>query len=111
MSRASRFHGVYEDLAAIGNLVDDVVLSLRSGADPGSDSRDLAELLSYATSPKPRSVAEIRLSSALTRKGQIDRWTELGRRLLSGDAGKRELAALDQLAETIDEVARRSTRR
>lgn len=111
MSRASRFHGIYDELAAIGNLVDDVALALRSGEDARTDATDLGELLQDIDSSPPRSVAEIRLAAALATSGSLHKWTDLGRRLLSGQAGVDELRALDELGQTIERATHVAPRR
>ena len=107
MSDIGVHSSVYQRVRDYGQLVDDVLLGLRSGTTSHShpSRRKLGELLVGLGAPSPPNLATAWLGMLI---GGADvraraEWAAIGRALLSGTDDARVIDRLEQLARRLEE--------
>lgn len=107
MSDIGVHSSVYQRVRDYGQLVDDVLLSLRSGTSSPSDAsrRRLGELLVGLGAPSPPNLPTAWLGMLI---GGADvraraEWATVGRALLSGSEDAHVIERLEQLARRLEE--------
>ena len=106
MSDTGRHSNRYEQIHWFGDLLDDVLLQMNVGDSTPSDPkrRQLAEILIHVTTQPVADLRAIQIAALLRAQetDSLDRWSQIGRELLTPDVPDEVRRELEQLAFRLD---------
>ena len=106
MSYSGLYSGLYVRLRDYAQLMDDVLIGLKTGNSSPSDQRrkELAELLLGTSATTPSSLSSQILQISLQTQARVDRrqLDEVGKALLAPEPGPNLIAKLEMLATALE---------